>query len=179
MQQGLQPVDGPREPGLGRLPRLEFVPECPEFLRLVRRQKPEYPIGGDLLAGFLIGQRGCVIDERVAGIDLDDVVDQQHLQHARQVDGLVGMLRKHHGHQRELPAVLGVVFAPGSVEERRAAEHLLERLDLQDEQELRPQPLVGKQVRHLARVQGHRGGLGWIVHGQTVARERAVDAQRR
>ena len=111
----LQPVDRLREAGLRRRLGLELVPHGPQAGALVEWQHSEDPLGRELLAGFLIGPTGLVhgrVDERVAGIDLDEVVHEQHLDDAADIDRFVRVLGQHDGRQREMPRMLGRVLLP-------------------------------------------------------------------
>ncbi|MPN23819.1 hypothetical protein SDC9_171212 [bioreactor metagenome] len=48
----------------------------------------------------------------VAGVDLDDVVDEQHLDDAQDVDRAGRMLGEHQRIHGEVPGVFGAVLAP-------------------------------------------------------------------
>jgi hypothetical protein len=97
---------------------------------------PEQAVGRGALARLLPRLRGRVVGERVAGVDLDHVVHERHADHARHVDPVAGVLRQHHGRQREVPRVLGAVLAPRAVAQGRLAQHALEAVHLHEEGEL-------------------------------------------
>ena len=82
----MKAIDGRGELGLGRLLRLELVPQRSKLRRLVGRQQSEEALGGARLALVLIRQAGRVVGKRVAGIDLHDVVDEEHFQHAQHIE---------------------------------------------------------------------------------------------
>ena len=84
----------------------------------------------------LVCARGLVVDERVAGVDLDQIVHDQHLQHTEQIDGLRGVLGEHHRHQRQVPRVFGRVLASRSVGEPAPAFDALEPIGVEHELEL-------------------------------------------
>jgi hypothetical protein len=43
-----------------------------------------------------------------AGVDLDEIVDEEHLHDAEEIDGGVGVLGEEDGHEGDVPGVLGV-----------------------------------------------------------------------
>jgi hypothetical protein len=43
---------------------------------------------------------------------------------------------EHDRHHRQVPGVLGGVFEPGSIDERRASDHTLQAIDLPEERYL-------------------------------------------
>ena len=81
-------VDRPGEAGLGARPVLEVVPHRAELGGLVGGQQAVDPLGRRLLAGLLRGPAGLVVDVRVAGVDLDEVVEHHHPHHRGHVDRL-------------------------------------------------------------------------------------------
>ena len=85
-QHGLEAVDCGGKLRLGCLARLEFIPESAEFTRLVRWQKAEDPVGGDGFALVLGRHRPGVVGKRVTGVDLHEVVNDEHLEHAQNVE---------------------------------------------------------------------------------------------
>ena len=128
----------------GVRPLLELIPEGPELDGLVAGQHPEDPVRGERLALVLAGHPRRVVGERVAGVDLHEVVDDEHLQHAQDVDpGVVRVLGQDDGRETQVPGVLGVVLGPAALRAGRLPEDLLQLVDLEDESYLRPQPLVG------------------------------------
>ena len=54
--------------------------------------RPKRRVGRGSLPLVLRGQPGLVVDEGVAGVDLDEVVEQEHRDDPREVDRLVGVL---------------------------------------------------------------------------------------
>ncbi|MNF00420.1 hypothetical protein D3C80_1992470 [compost metagenome] len=70
---------------------LELIPKSAEFQRLIFWQNAEYP-GGCLHFTLFLVERTCiVIDKGVACIDLNDVMDDQHLEHTQQINILICM----------------------------------------------------------------------------------------
>src|SRR5690606_13632178 len=133
---GLEAIDGPGESRLGRLSGLKLVPERPELLRLVGGQEPKKALGCQLLPLVLLGAVVVVV-EVVARVDLDNVVNEQHLDHASYVEGRGrGKLSQHHGHDGQVPRVLGGVFAARSVQQPVAAGDGLELVDFPEEMQL-------------------------------------------
>jgi hypothetical protein len=86
LQQRLQSIERVREPRLGTSLRFELLPQNRDVFALVGRQQSENAAGGGDLALRPGGLAGEVVGEGVAGIDLDKIVDGQHLEHAQQVD---------------------------------------------------------------------------------------------
>ena len=114
----------------------EFLPPRAERVCLLSRQEAENALGrGAFFLGFQLA-RGGVVDKGVARIDLDHVVDQQHRDDAPDVDLGGGVLREHEGHQRHVPGVLRVVFAPAGLDDQGVAEDALGLVDLDDKLEL-------------------------------------------
>ena len=104
--------------------------------RLIGWQQAEDALGrGALLLGFQLA-RGGVVDKGVARVDLDQVVDQQHRDDPPDVDLGRGVLREHQGHQRHVPGVFCIVFAPARLDDQRVAEDALRFVDLDDKLEL-------------------------------------------
>src|SRR5688572_1604334 len=66
-------------------------------------------------------------------------MDENHLHHFADVEGLVGMFRENHRHERKVPAVFCGVFAASAVEEVRTTIDALESVDLENETKLRCQ----------------------------------------
>src|SRR5690606_1683375 len=133
---GLEAIDGPGESRLGRLSGLKLVPERPELLRLVGGQEPKKALGCQLLPLVLLGAVVVVV-EVVARVDLDNVVNEQHLDHASYVEGRGrGKLSQDHGHDGQVPRVLGGVFAARSVQQPVAAGDALELVDFPQEMQL-------------------------------------------
>jgi hypothetical protein len=106
-----EPIERAGETRLGARLRLELLPEGPELTGLVVQQ-PEDALGCARLGLSLPLPPVAGVDEDVPRVDLHHVVHQQHLEHARQVDGDLRMLRQHQRHHRHMPGVLGGVLEP-------------------------------------------------------------------
>ena len=125
-EDGLEAVDRVREPGFGRRLLLEFVPERAEFERLVRGQEAEDPVRRPGLPRVLLDHARGVVGEGVAGVDLHEVVDEEHLQDAQHVEvRRVRVLGQDDDGEAEVPRVLGVVLRPAALRAERLAEDLL------------------------------------------------------
>lgn len=81
-QHGVEAVAGGGETGLGGGAGLELVPEGAELDGLVGGEEAEDAVGGEALAGVLINHAGGVVGEGVAGVDFDEVVDEEHFENA-------------------------------------------------------------------------------------------------
>ena len=89
---------------------------------------------------MLTGHARRVVGKRVAGVDLDEVVHDEHLQHAQHIEGrMIGVLGEDDDTQAEMPGVLGVVFRPPAPGGDCLAEDVLELVDLSDELDLAAQ----------------------------------------
>ncbi len=160
-----QSVERRREARLDRLPRLELVPQGSEARGLVVGQQAEQPGGRRLLALRLVLLAHLVVDERVPGVDLDDVVHDDQLQHAPHVDRLGRVLGQHHGHEAEVPGVLRRPLPPRSVRQGAAPLDLLEPIHLEDECELGVEPVAVPRGLGDGRIRRHpvtsgRGSAG-------------------
>ena len=136
-QHRLEAVAGGGEFGLGRFLRLEFVPQPAKLARLVGGQQAEDAVGGDRLALVLVDHRGVVVGERVAGVDFDEIVDDEHFQDVEDVEARpVGVLGEHDDAEAEMPRMLGVVLGAAALGVERLAEDFLQLVALGDEPDL-------------------------------------------
>ena len=113
---------------------LEFMPQRLKFLLLIGRQQSEDSLGCALLSLRLITLG--IVDIRVAGIDFDDVVNENHPDDLADVEGLVGMLGENDRHKREMPAVLGGILTASAVQQISAPVDTLQLVEFKDEVEL-------------------------------------------
>ncbi len=110
-QDRLEAVERLGKPGIMRFRRFEFLPERVQPLALVVRQPAEDDDGGFFLALGLERDIDRVEQGCVAALDFDQVVDQQHLDHAADLDGACGIFGQDDAEQGQVPGVLGGVFA--------------------------------------------------------------------
>jgi hypothetical protein len=82
------------------------------------------------------------VHECIAGIDLEDVVDQEPLCHFEKVDRSLGILLEAKSHNREVPTVLRAVLAPGLVAQNVLPEDVFEFVDFEEKTELIAQTLL-------------------------------------
>jgi len=120
----------------GALTQFEFFPKLPQFIALIIGQQAKQSIGCGALAVCFVGQRLRVINERIACIDLDDVVNQRHLYHFQNIDRLIRILGQQHCRHREMPAMLGSVFIPAFVDKIGSSVNGLQFIDLDNESNL-------------------------------------------
>ena len=112
------------------------------------------PIGGPAFARVLVEFAALVVAVGVAGVDLHDVVQQQHADHPAQVDAVPGgVLSEEHGRNGDVPGVLHGVFVAAAVEQEGLAKGVLQPVDLEQKFDLPVEPIVapGEQPR----VQSH------------------------
>src|SRR2546422_145153 len=95
-------------------PHQEYPASAPPLGTALQRT-PGYcanqPFGCPPFDLLLLLARGGVVDERVARVDLHEVVHEQHLHDASDVDRNTGVRREHDRHEREMPRVLTAVLA--------------------------------------------------------------------
>ena len=120
---------GFRSPG-----RFEFAPKLTELRRLILWKKPEDAVGSP--AFFLDLVSLSIINVGIAGIDLDDVVDEDHPDDFGDIERLVGVFGKCQGEKGKMPAMLGGVFVTSTVYQIGSAIDALEPVDFQNEPEL-------------------------------------------
>ncbi len=148
-QHGLKPIDGRGELGFGSRLRLELIPEGAKGTRLVRRQQAEDAGGRDGFAFVLVRHGRDIVGEGVAGIDFHEIVDDEHFQHAKDIEiGDVRMFRKDDDAETEVPGVLGVVFGSAALRVDRLAKNFLQFVALGNELDLMREALGsgGKRV---------------------------------
>jgi len=57
-----------------------------------------------------------IVEEEIADLDLNQVVDQEHLKDLRKIElRKRGMFRKQEGHQGEVPGMLGGILPSGVI----------------------------------------------------------------
>lgn len=93
-------------------------------------------MGGSLFSfGFvLIGVQ--IVGKGVAGVDFDEVVDEQQLDRVGPVDRAVGVFGEEQGHHGELPGMFCAVFAAVAADGGCAAEDLFQFFGFQKEGQL-------------------------------------------
>lgn len=103
-------IDRVGEAGFGGIAVFELVPQGEEVGGAVGRKEAEDALGGEALVLLALGPAAFDEGHGVAGIDLADVVDQEHFEDAAHVDGCGGKGFEGEGEEGELPGVLGGVF---------------------------------------------------------------------
>jgi hypothetical protein len=73
------------------------------------------PLGSDTLTRRPRLLPVGVVNQRVAGVDLDDVVHEEQPRDAHRVDRFVGCVGEGERHHGDVPRVLGGVLAPRTV----------------------------------------------------------------
>lgn len=154
-QHRLQAIDGFGEDRFGGLQGFEIVPGAAELGGLIGGQKAEDSLGGGEFARDLRLATGLVVDHNVAGIDLDEIVDQEHPDDAADIDGPVGVLGQGGGHDGDVPGVLGVFLAGEAVIDQGGAQHGAEATDLGDESDLPAQALVESFPQQINGLRAH------------------------
>ncbi len=109
-QQSLKPVQSIRKARSGRLAFLEFIPQCANAASIVIGEQTEKPVSRSCLSFRFIEIRGRVECKRVAGIDLDYIVNQKHLYHPADVRTRRRILGQRHSHRSKMPRMLCGIF---------------------------------------------------------------------
>jgi hypothetical protein len=117
----------------GRLAILEFLPQRHESRALGVRQHSEDAHHRRQFGLLALFPTFLGVDEGIAGVDLADVVDQQHGDDAVDVDGRLRVLRHRRREQRDLPAVLRGVFVAREPEGSGLAGYALEPVQFEYE----------------------------------------------
>jgi len=144
-QHRLEPVHRGGKLRLRRLFGLKLVPQRTKLRGLVLRQQPEDARGRPHLALVLPRNPRRIVGERVTRIDLHEIVEDHHLQHAQHIERrTVRVLREHDHAQTKVPGMLGVVFRATALREDRLPENLLQLVHLDDELDLPGEALDGR-----------------------------------
>ena len=105
-------------------------------MTLIGRQHPEQTLRRGPLALGLGLVRLRIVGERVAGIDLNQIVDHDQFQHAREIEIGGRMLTERQCGERQVPRMLGGIFETGVVGERRAPQHHFQSIGLNEKRDL-------------------------------------------
>ncbi|BDB28333.1 hypothetical protein CTP10_R57440 [Cupriavidus sp. P-10] len=92
MEQRLEAVQRFGELCIVALRRFEFGPKTAKLQGLRIRQQRKDPLRRQLLPLRLADLHRGIMERRIAGIDLHDIVEEQHLHDADHVDGRCRML---------------------------------------------------------------------------------------
>lgn len=114
--------------------RFEFIPEHAELVSLVGWQKSEDAIGREAFAGVLVNLTHGIVAKGVTGIDLHEVVNDDHFQNAQDVElGRVRVFGENDDAKAEVPGVFGVVFSAAALSVQGLPEDLFQFVALSDE----------------------------------------------
>lgn len=103
VQHRLEAIQGLGEFRVVAFGGLELQPQFAELAGLRLRQQAKDALGGEAFALGLAGMGRRDVERHIAGIDLDDVVDQQHFDDARHVDRTGRVLGEHQRIDGEMP----------------------------------------------------------------------------
>ena len=138
----LDVVHGMGKPRLRSLSFFKFLKQAFQILSLVFGEQSIQPPGRLGLPFLLVPFSLLIVGIGVAGIDLHDIMDQDHGNGFQNIDFFVGMFRHQNGHQRHMPGMFGIVFLPLSIGQPSLTEDLFLLVCLQCERKLLFQSLV-------------------------------------
>lgn len=102
-------------------------------MSLVGRQKSEDAIGREGFAGVLVNLTHVIVAKGVTGIDLHEVVNDDHFQNAQDVElGRVRVFGENDDAKAEVPGVFGVVFSAAALSVQGLPEDLFQFVALSD-----------------------------------------------
>ena len=90
---------------------------------------------------------GLVVDHHVAGVDLDQIVNEEHLNDPVDIDFAVGVFGEGGRHQGNVLGVLGIVLAAGAAFGKGGAQDGFEAILFDEKVHLPAQAFVGAIVR--------------------------------
>jgi hypothetical protein len=76
------------------------------------------------------------MDRHIAGVDLDQIMQDQHPDHPVDPHPGPGLIGKRHGIKRQVPAVFGGIFAPRAVAKPAGTQHRFQPVGLVEKAEL-------------------------------------------
>ncbi|MCY1369999.1 hypothetical protein D9M69_570680 [compost metagenome] len=135
-EQRLKTIQRFRELRVFGLRPLELLPQAQEFAGLRRRQQAEQPRRGP---GFLFGlpfARGSAMDRKIAGIYLDDVMQQEHPDDPVGINRPIGILVQDQGVHCQVPGMLGRILLAAPVQQRRLPDDGFQPVDFPQEAQL-------------------------------------------
>jgi hypothetical protein len=147
--EGLQPIDGPGEPGLRRARRLELVPPAAEQRPEIGGQHREQACRRRHLACALVAPGDRIVRVGVAGVDLDQVVNEDQFEHVPKLHLERQLPLEQEREQAHVPGVLGVALKPALIPERDGPRDRLEPIDRRKEVE---DALQALRLDHLPRL---------------------------
>lgn len=109
--QRLYAVDGFGEDGVVGLGGFKLFPEGAVVVALVGGQDAKDAVRSFLFLDGLNSRIGAAVDGGIACVNLDDVVQEDHLDHAPDVDGAYRMFSQRQSIKGDVPAMFGGVFA--------------------------------------------------------------------
>ena len=96
-------------------------------------QQSEDPRHGSEFGRFALRPSLFGVNDRVAGVDLTNVMDEKHADDAIDIDRRAGILRHRRSQQRNLPTVLGRILITLETERPSLARDTFELFQFQDE----------------------------------------------
>lgn len=141
VEQGLEAVERRRKSCLGGSSGFEFLPERLKFSTLVGgKHRKEMGSSPPFLNDFFPPYR-FIVEEEIADLDLNQVVDQEHLNDLRKIElSRRGMFGKQEGHQGKVPGMLRGILSARAIQEQGSPFHPFQLVAFQYETDLILQP---------------------------------------
>jgi hypothetical protein len=134
LHHGLHAIKAFGKDRVGGFGGLEFLPQRAQVAADVGGQKPEDAVGG---GAFGIQHRGrsvgCAVrgmDRRVAGVDFDQIMQDQHADHAVDLHAGARLIGQHQRIKRQMPGMFARVFGARAVADGGGAQHGLQAVGL-------------------------------------------------
>ena len=126
LHRGLEPVERFRKAGCGGLIGFELFPRRAKIVAQVVGKDAKDTISGKLFLRFHIGSVVAAENRVVACVNLYQIMQDQHLDDAGDVDIGARLIRQHQRIKRQVPAMFSRVFGPRRIAKQRPACDRLE-----------------------------------------------------
>ncbi len=138
-QDRLEAIERLGEAGIGGFGGFEFAPQVVQPLALLRRQPAEDHDRGVFLAFGLQGGIDRVEQGRIAALDFDQIVDQQHFDDPADSDRTHGVFGEDDAEQGQVPGMFGGVFTSRAVGDAIGADDAFQTVGFDKKAQLRAQ----------------------------------------
>src|SRR6266446_9320947 len=115
---------------------LELFPEPSPCISLVRWQQSKYPFGRLFFFGRFFEITSSIVDKGIPGIDLHEIMDKRHPNHARSIDRLIRVFGKQQRGDCQVPAVLSRVLVTVGIQYITLPVHLFQPVNFKNKLDL-------------------------------------------